>query len=342
MALLTTLCKKYKLKHFSKQALERLIEYASRISQDKEKLTTRLSLISDLMKEADYFARKEKEKIINKNHIEEAISAKISRSDNLHKRMLEHIQNNTILINTAGYQVGQINILAVQEFGHLSFGRPSRLTCQTRVGSGEIIDIEREVDLGGPFHSKGVLILSSFVASKFAKDEPLSLNANLVIEQSYGPIDGDSASSAELYALLSSISGVPINQGIAVTGSVNQLGQVQAIGAVNEKIEGFFDVCSIKGLTGSQGVIIPSSNKRNLMLRADVIKAVQEGLFHIYAVDNIEQGLEILTNTSVGIPNSKGKYPSDTIYGRIQEQLHAYYLKTKDSEHTKKRKASYE
>lgn len=339
MSLMTTLCKKYKLKAFTKDALERLIEYASRLSQDQEKLTTRLSLISDLMKEADYFARRAKAKAVAKEHIEKAIAAKVSRSDNLHKRMLEHIQNGTILINTQGRQIGQINILAVQEFGHLSFGRPSRLTCQTRIGSGEIIDIEREVDLGGPFHSKGVLILSSFVASHFAKEEPLSLNASLVIEQSYGPIDGDSASSAELYALLSSISGVALDQGIAVTGSVNQLGQVQAIGAVNEKIEGFFDVCRVKGLTGTQGVIIPTANIRNLMLRSDVVEAVQQGLFHIYAVETIEQGLEILTGIPTGQPNAKGKYPSGTLYGRIQEQLHTYYVKVqKENDRADKRK----
>ncbi len=339
IALMTTLCKKYKLKAFTKEALERLIEYASRISQDQEKLTTRLSLISDLMKEADYFARRAKASAVTKTHIEKAISAKVDRSNNLHKRMLEHIQNGTILINTQGYQIGQINILTVQEFGHSSFGRACRLTCQTRIGSGELIDIEREVDLSGPFHSKGVLILSSFVASKFAKNEPLSLNASFVIEQSYLPIDGDSASCAELYALLSSIAKVPLNQGIAVTGSVNQLGEVQAIGAVNEKIEGFFDVCRIKGLTGTQGVIIPKANIRNLMLRSDVIEAIQQGNFHIYAVTNIEEGLEILTGMSVGTPNSQGKYKSGTIYGKIQNQLHIYYIKSqKGAERTNKPK----
>ncbi len=341
MSLMTTLCQKYKLKAFGKDALERLIEYASRLSQDQEKLTTRLSLISDLMKEADYFARSEKSAVVNKDHVNKAIDAKVSRSDNLHKRMLEHIQNGTILINTQGKQVGQINILAVQEFGHLSFGRPSRLTCQTRIGSGEIVDIEREVDLGGPFHSKGVMILSSFVASKFAKNEPLSLNASLVIEQSYGPIDGDSASSAELYALLSSIAGVEIDQGIAVTGSVNQLGQVQAIGAVNEKIEGFFDVCSTKGLTGKQGVIIPTSNIRNLMLRSDVVQAVKDKKFHIYAVDTIESGLEILTGQKAGVADAKGKYPPQSIYGRIQKQLHTYYVKSERNTDTADKKKKH-
>ncbi len=325
VALMAMLVQKYKLKAFSKNALERLIEYSSRMSEDANKLTTRLSVVSDLMKESDYFARLDKSPLTERRHVEDAIRAKIERSNNLHKHSLEHIKNGTIIIKTSGKEVGQINILAVQEFGHIRFGRPSRLTCQVYLGDGKIIDIEREVELGGPLHTKGVLILSSFLSSTFGQNESLSFNASLAIEQSYGPIDGDSASSAELYALLSALSKQPIRQGIAVTGSVNQLGQVQAIGAVNEKIEGFFDVCRINGLTGEQGVIIPKTNARNLMLRDDVVTAVQKGLFHIYAVETIAQGIEILTGVPAGVPNKNGAYGKNTIYGKAIQELHRLY-----------------
>ena len=325
VSLMAMLVQKYKLRAFSKNALERLIEFSSRISEDATKLTTRLSVISDLMKESDYFARLDKSPLIERRHVEDALRAKIERSNNAHKQSLEYIKNGTIIIKTSGKEIGQINILAVQEFGHIRFGRPSRLTCQVCLGNGTIIDIEREVELGGPLHTKGVLILSSFLASTFGQNEPLSFNASLAIEQSYGPIDGDSASSAELYALLSAISKTPIKQGIAVTGSVNQLGQVQAIGGVNEKIEGFFDVCRIHGLTGEQGVIVPRTNIRNLMLREDVVTAVQKGLFHIYAVSNISEGIEILTGIPAGTLNKKGSYPKNSIYGRATKELHRLF-----------------
>ena len=325
ISLMAMLVQKYKLRAFSKNALERLIEYSSRMSEDATKLTTRLSVVSDLMKESDYFARLDKSPLTERRHVEDAIRAKIERSNNAYKQSLEYIKNGTIIIKTTGKEIGQINILAVQEFGHIRFGRPSRLTCQVCLGDGTIIDIEREVELGGPLHTKGILILSSFLASTFGQNEPISFNASLAIEQSYGPIDGDSASSAELYALLSALSKAPIKQGIAVTGSVNQLGQVQAIGGVNEKIEGFFDVCRINGLTGEQGVIIPKTNIRNLMLREDVVTAVQKGLFHIYAVNNISEGIEILTGISAGVQNKNGSYPKTSIYGRITKELHRLY-----------------
>lgn len=338
-ALIATLGRKYKIKAFSKEAIERLLEYASRLSEETEKLTTRLSMVSDLMKESDYFARMEKSPLIERMHIEQALNAKIKRSDNLYQHSLEHIKNGTILLNTTGKEVGQINILAVHEYGHVRFGKPSRLTCQVRVGQGNIIDIEREVELGGPLHSKGVLILSSFLASTFAKNEPLALDASIAIEQSYGPIDGDSASSAELYALLSAISGIPLDQGIAVTGSVNQLGQVQAIGAVNEKVEGFFDVCQIKGLTGSQGVIVPRANIRNLMLREDVLMAIKKKKFHIYAVDTISEGIEILTGLKAGTLDKNEKYPSRSVYGQVAQNLHAFYVASQKKEnHSRKEK----
>jgi len=325
VSLMAMLVQKYKLRAFSKNALERLIEYSSRMSEDATKLTTRLSVISDLMKESDYFARLDKSPLTERRHVEDAIRAKIERSNNSYKQSLEYIKNGTIIIKTTGKEVGQINILAVQEFGHIRFGRPSRLTCQVYLGDGKIIDIEREVELGGPLHTKGVLIVSSFLASTFGQNEALSFNASLAIEQSYGPIDGDSASSAELYALLSALSKQPIKQGIAVTGSVNQLGQVQAIGGVNEKIEGFFDVCRINGLTGEQGVIVPKTNVRNLMLREDVVTAVQKGLFHIYAVSTIAEGIEILTGVPAGSLGKNGTYPKNSIYGKTVKELHRLF-----------------
>lgn len=325
VALLAMLVQKYRLKACSKSALERLIEYASRMCDDAYKLTTRLSKVSDLMKESDYFARLDKNPLIERRHVDQAIQAQKERSNNLYQNGLEHIKNGTLMIKTSGQEVGQINILAVQEFGQIRFGKPSRLTCQICLGDGKIIDIEREVELGGPLHTKGILILSSFLSSLFGQAEPLSFNASIAIEQSYGPIDGDSASSAELYALLSALSKQPIKQGIAVTGSVNQLGQVQAIGAVNEKIEGFFDVCKMQGLTGEQGVIIPKTNVRNLMLKDEVVAAVQKGMFHIYAVSSISEGIEILTGVPAGVKNKSGVYPKASIYGRIQAELHRLF-----------------
>ena len=227
----------------------------------------------------------------------------------------------SVLIDTDGAVVGQINGLAVLEFGQMSFGKPSRITCLTRMGSGGVIDIEREVDLGGPLHTKGVLILSSFLASRFSQNAPLSMEASLVFEQSYGEIDGDSASSTELYAMLSALANVPIRQNLAVTGSVNQFGQIQAIGGVNEKIEGFFDICRLRGLTGKQGVLIPKTNVVNLMLRQDVVDACKEGKFHIYPVSTIDEGIEILTGLPAGERDAKGQYPENSINGKVQERL---------------------
>lgn len=329
-SLIATLGRKYKLKPFSKPAVERLIEYASRIAHDISKLTTRLSAITDLMKEADYFARIENSHLIEKKHIIEALDAKVSRSDNIYRRNLELIEEGTILINTSSKEIGQINILAVQEYGHIAFGHPSRLTCQTHLGKGDIIDIEREVDLGGPIHTKGIFILKSYLASKFAAEEKLSINASIAVEQSYGPIDGDSASAAELYALLSSIAKAPINQGFAITGAVNQLGQIQAIGAVNEKIEGFFDVCKMKGLTGKQGVLIPKSNVNHLMLKEEVVKAVKDGLFNVYALENISDGVEILMDMPAG-ELKNGKYPKNSLFGKVAERLHYSHQLLKDA-----------
>ncbi len=254
-----------------------VIERAARLSDDRERLTLRVAVLADIIREASYWAQKDETVPIERKHIEKAITEQIRRLDRIRERMHEQIIRENILIDTKGAVVGQINGLSVMQIGAFAFGKPTRITARTRVGSGEVADIEREVDLGGSLHTKGVLILSGYVSSRYARNAPISLSASLVFEQSYGGVDGDSASSTELYALLSSLAEAPIRQGLAVTGSVNQNGQVQAIGGVNEKIEGFFDICVARGLTGEQGVLIPQANVKNLMLREDVRNACEAG-----------------------------------------------------------------
>jgi lon-related putative ATP-dependent protease len=302
-------------------AVARVIEHSARMVGDGEKLSTKMTEIADLLSEADYWASESNHDRVEREHIQQAIDARIFRTDRLRARMQEQILRETILIDSDGEAVGQVNGLSVLQLGDFMFGRPNRITARIRMGKGEVVDIEREVDLGGPLHSKGVLILSAYLGSRYAADHPLSLSASLVFEQSYGGVDGDSASSAELYALLSAISEAPVKQRYAVTGSVNQRGQVQAIGGVNEKIEGFFDICKARGLTGDQGVLIPASNKKHLMLRSDVIDAVEAGDFHIYPVNTIDEGIEILTGQTAGQPDSEGQFPEGSINARVQERL---------------------
>ena len=323
--LIGSLSKKKHLRSLNRQAVARVIEYASRLADDASKLTAHISSIGDLLREADYWARKSNSKQIGKNHIEQAIAAQIYRSDRVKKAMLEEIDKGTILMDVKGERVGQINGLVVYDFSSFSFGKPARITSQVRVGKGDFVDIEREVSMSGPIHSKGVLILKSLIANRFAKHTPLSLSASIVFEQSYGGVDGDSASSTEYYCLISAITGVPIKQSIAVTGSINQFGEIQPIGGVNEKIEGFFDVCVRTGLTGTQGVVIPRTNIDNLMLRADVVQAVEEGKFTIYAIDTVDDGIEVLTGMSAGKANHKGGYPEGTINRLVQQNLKVFY-----------------
>jgi predicted ATP-dependent protease len=258
---------------------------------------------------------------VRAENVQQAIEAQTYRADRVRERMQEAIQRDIVLIDTAGEAVGQVNGLSVMMLGNFSFGRPSRITARVRLGKGDVLDIEREVDLGGPLHSKGVLILAGFLGARYAGEEPLSLSASLVFEQSYGGVDGDSASSAELYALLSAIAEVPIRQSLAVTGSVNQHGVVQAIGGVNEKIEGFFDVCQARGLTGEQGVLIPASNVQHLMLRQDVVEAVEAGQFHVYPVETVDQGIEILTGLPAGESDEEGEYPEGSVNELVQQRL---------------------
>ncbi len=300
------------------------MEQAARLAEDSERLTTHIEGIADLLREADFWAGQADAKRITASHVARAVEARIRRSDRIRERVQEEIERGTILIDTKGAVVGQINGLSVVQLDGFAFGQPTRITARVRLGRGQVVDIEREVELGGPIHSKGVLILSSYLAARYALDRPLSLNASLVFEQSYSGVEGDSASSAELYALLSALADVPIKQSLAVTGSVNQRGQVQAIGGVNEKIEGFFDVCNAIGLAEGQGVLIPTSNVKHLMLRQDVVDAVAAGRFHIYPVETIDEGIEILTGIPAGIVDRVGAYPPDTINGRVDARLAAF------------------
>ena len=323
--LIGSLTKKKNLRSLNKQAVARVIEYSSRLADDSEKLTAHVSSIGDLLKEADYWARKSKASQIGKNHVDQAIKSQIYRSDRVNRAMLEQIDKGTILLDVKGERVGQINGLVVYNFTRNSFGKPTRITTQVRLGRGEFINIEREVAMSGPIHSKGVLILQALIANRFAKRSPLSLSASIVFEQSYGGVDGDSASSTEYYCMLSAIANLPIKQSLAVTGSINQFGEIQPIGGVNEKIEGFFEVCKYNGLTGKQGVIIPRTNVVNLMLREDVLEAVENGQFSIYAIDDVDDGIELLTGIPAGKADKRGRFPKGTVNYMVQQSLEEYY-----------------
>ena len=307
------------------EAVARVVEDASRRSGDAERLSANMRELTELLKESDYWAERDGADTVTATHVQRALDAKTHRQDRIRERLQEGIARGTILIDTSGETMGQVNGLSVLQTNGLSFGNPNRITARVRLGSGSVIDIEREVRLGGPLHSKGVLILSGFLSGflsgRYVTDRPLSLSASIVFEQSYGGVDGDSASSAELYAVLSALAEVPIRQSLAVTGSVSQQGQVQAIGGVNEKIEGFFDICQRRGLTGQEGVVIPASNVKHLMLRADVVDAAREGLFHIYPVETIDQGVEMLTGCAAGERDETGVFPEGTINRKVEDRL---------------------
>lgn len=322
--LLATQVQRDGLLPFSAGAVARLIEHASRSIGDAQRVDVRLNYLTDLLTQADYFARRANAGEVEALHVQQTIDAAETRSGRVRERVQEAILRDTLLIDTAGERVGQINGLAVLGLGGVMFGRPSRITARVRPGQGRVLDIEREVELGGPLHSKGVLILSSFLAARYATGEALSLSASLVFEQSYSGVDGDSASCAELYALLSALADAPIRQSLAVTGSVNQFGEVQAIGGVNEKIEGFFDICRARGLTGNQGVLIPAANVQHLMLRADVRDAVAAGQFAIYAVRTVDEGIELLTGLPAGVADTEGVYPDGSINGLVSDRLAEY------------------
>jgi lon-related putative ATP-dependent protease len=320
-AFICTLCDRYKLKHLDKSAVAKVVEHGSRLAEDQKKLSTRFSIIADLIREANYYAVHEKSKYITVAHIQKAIEEKTYRSNKIQQKIQEFIERGVYLIDTEGSEVGQINGLSVMEMGDIAFGRPSRVTASVSVGRDGIIDIERQAQMGGPTHTKGVLILGGFLANRFAQEKPLSLSAKLVFEQSYGGVDGDSASSTELYAILSALSGLPIKQYLAVTGSINQRGEVQAIGGVNEKLEGFYEVCKAKGLTGNQGAVIPASNVQNLMLKEEIIEAAKHGKFTIYPVSTIDEGIEVLTGVPAGDRKADGTYKKGTVNYLVNKRL---------------------
>lgn len=323
-SLLAGLIEKNELLHFDKHAIARMIEQSARMAGDREKLTAKTDDLSDYLVEASHWAEKNGHEIVKATDVEKAIEQKIYRSARMRDKVHEAINRDMIFIDTEGETVGQINGLSVTGIGNLIFGRPDRITARVQLGKGEIIDIEREVEMSGPIHSKGVLILKGFLGERFALNDPLSLSASIVFEQSYSNIDGDSASSAELYALLSAIGKIPIRQNFAVTGSVNQHGKIQPIGGVNEKIEGFFDICNHRGLTGEQAVLIPRANEKNLILKNEVINALNEGTFHIYSVENVDEGMELLTGKKMGKPDTDGKYPEGTVNYMVTQQLQTF------------------
>ncbi|MGO0123533.1 Lon protease family protein [Desulfothermobacter acidiphilus] len=320
-AFFRTLCEKEKLLHLDASAVAKLVEYGSRLAEDQAKLATQFSEIADVVREACYYARREGALYVSASHVRQAIEARFYRSNLIQERIQEMIRRRFIKIEVTGVRPGQVNGLAVIDLGDISFGRPQRITATVAAGKEGVIDIEREARLGGRIHTKGVLILTGYLNEKYYREAPLSLAARLVFEQNYEGVEGDSASSTELYALLSALSGLPLKQNLAVTGSVNQKGEIQAVGGINEKIEGFFDVCRARGLTGDQGVIIPAANRENLMLREDVVDAIREGRFHIYLVETVDEGIELLTGVPAGERDAEGKFPPDTVHGRVAARL---------------------
>jgi lon-related putative ATP-dependent protease len=317
-------CNRDGLRHFDAEAVARVIEQGARQVEDQNKLSTRFSDMVDLLTEANYWAEKDKAELVSGKHVERAIAEKTFRLNLIEERLQDLIAEGTLLVDVDGAAVGQVNGLAVFQMGDFSFGKPSRITAKTFMGRGGITNIERESKLSGKSHDKGVLILGGYLGGKYAQQTPLSLSSTICFEQSYDGVDGDSASSTELYAILSSLAEIPIKQGVAVTGSVNQNGEVQAIGGVNQKIEGHYDVCRLKGLTGQQGVMIPRSNMRHLMLRSDVVDAVKNGKFHIYAVGTIDEGIEVLTGVAAGERGSEGQYPEESVNGRVEKKLRQF------------------
>ncbi|HEX2768910.1 MAG TPA: ATP-binding protein, partial [Geobacteraceae bacterium] len=316
-----THCKNEKLLPFDRSGVAALLEFSSRIVEDQAKLSSQFMEISDLIREASYWADKEKSPIVTRQFVTRAIEEEIYRNNRIEERIQEMIDEGTIMVDTEGQEVGQINGLSVISLGDYMFGRPSRVTVRVYTGRGGMVNIEREVKLSGPIHDKGVLILTGYLGGRYAHDKPLSFSASICFEQSYEGVEGDSASSTELYAILSALSGVPLKQGIAVTGSVNQLGKVQPIGGVNYKIEGFYAVCKAKGLTGEQGVLIPATNVRHLMLKEEVVDAVRAGRFHIWSVTTIDQGIEVLSGIPAGERGADGSYPEGTINFLVDKRL---------------------
>ena len=326
------ICDEDKLRPFDKAGIAAVVEYGVRITGRQKKLSTRFYLIADLLREANYWAMKDGSDVVNEKHVDKAIEKKVYRLNLVEEKIQEMIDDGTILIDSDGMIVGQVNGLSVYNLGDYMFGKPSRITTNTSMGKAGIINIEREAEMSGPTHNKGVYILAGYLRGRYAQDKPITMSASICFEQSYSGVDGDSASSTEIYALLSSLSGLPLRQDIAVTGSVNQKGEIQPIGGVNEKIEGFFDVCRAKGLTGKQGVMIPHLNIDDLMLRKDVVAAVKEGKFRIYPVKTIDQGIEILTSVEAGERLEDGRFKEGTVNDLVDKKLRELGTKIKEFE----------
>jgi lon-related putative ATP-dependent protease len=324
VALVSSVCRRGHLRHFDRTALAELVEYGSRLAGDQNKLSTRFGEIVEIINEAAAWASLDNAGYVSASHVLKAVDERVYRSNKVEEKIQEMIIRDKILVDTGGEVVGQVNGLSVIDAGGYSFGRPSRITARTFTGRGGIVNIEREIRMSGSVHSKGVLTLAGYLGGKFAQDKPLSLTAQITFEQVYEGVDGDSASSTELYALLSSLSSLPLRQDLAVTGSVNQHGEIQPIGGAIEKIEGFFAVCKARGLNGKQGVVIPAQNIENLMLKKEVIEAVKEGLFHIYAVRSIEEGIELLTGVPAGEKKEDGAYQEGSVFYLVDKKLGAY------------------
>jgi predicted ATP-dependent protease len=310
------LCRQEGLPHFEQAAVARLVEFGARRAGDREKVSASYADIADLVREAAYWARKNNGHLVSASHVQKALEERVFRSNRIEEEIRELIAQGTILVDIDGRKVGQVNGLSVLQIGEHTFGQPARVTASVAMGQAGIVNIERESRLSGPIHDKGLLILSGYLRNRYGQDKPLTLSASLCFEQSYSGVEGDSASSTELYALLSRLAELPVRQDLAVTGSVNQWGEVQAIGGVNEKVEGFFDVCRVRGLTGAQGVLIPAANVRHLVLRPDVIEAVEKGQFHLYPIRTIDEGIALLTGVRAGTVEEEG-----TVNGLVSRRL---------------------
>ncbi|MEI7926227.1 MAG: Lon-insertion domain-containing protein, partial [Chloroflexota bacterium] len=315
-------CERSSLLPFSRDAIGRLIEHSSRMVEDQRRLSANMAAFLDIVRQADYWARQDGAKIVEGKHVDRSLDERIYRSSLVRERIIDAMNDGSLYVATEGAVVGQINALSVYDLGDISFGRPSRVTCVVSAGRGTIVMVERESEMAGRIHNKGFLILRGFLANKFGQNRASSLHASLTFEQLYGDIDGDSASSTELYSLLSALSEQPIDQQIAVTGSVDQLGRVQPIGGATAKIEGFFDICSARGLTGRHGVMLPRTNVETVVLRPDVAQAIRDGKFHIYAADTIEEGIEVLTGVPAGHERgTDGRFPEGTIFRMVEDRL---------------------
>ncbi|HZD09758.1 MAG TPA: AAA family ATPase, partial [Candidatus Binatia bacterium] len=322
-------CQQEGLHPFDREAVAKIVEFGSRLCEDQNRLTTRFGDIADFVREANYWASEAGHNVVQEEDVQRAIAERVYRANRIEERMREQIMQGDLLIATEGAVVGQVNGLSVLDLGDYSFGTPGRITARTYMGEDGVVNIEREVDMAGPIHNKGLLTLVGYLGGTYAQDQPLSLSASLTFEQNYMEVDGDSASAAELYALLSSLSNLPVRQSIAVTGSINQHGELQAVGGVTEKIEGFFRICQERGLTGEQGVLIPMANVNNLMLHEDVIRAVEEGLFQVWATDSVDEGMELLLGIPAGERDETGRYPSETVHYKVQRALQRLALDLK-------------